>query len=120
MKYACLIYSDESNPAANPPYDSPEMQPIMAGYQAFGQTAGPKITAGDALHDTNTATSVRVRDGDVVVTDGPFAETKEQLGGFYVLDCENLDEAIRLAAQIPHASTGTIEVRPVVEFDQPS
>jgi len=120
MKYACLIYSDESDLVANPPHDAAEMAPIMAGYATFGEIAGPRIIAGDALHDTNTATSVRVRDGDVVITDGPFAETKEQLGGFYVLECDNLDEAIRLAAQIPHAALGTIEVRPVMDFDQPS
>lgn len=117
MKYACLIYSDEGDPIANPEYGSKEMEPIMAGYFEFGAEVGDKIHAGEALMPTATATSVRVKDGEVVATDGPFAETKEHLGGFYVVEAADLDEAIAIAAKIPHAALGTIEVRPVIEFD---
>ncbi|MEE9415440.1 MAG: YciI family protein [Acidimicrobiales bacterium] len=117
MKYACLIYADENNPEASPEPGSAAFEPIMAGYFQFGNDAGDKIAAGEALSPTNTATSVRVRDGEITTTDGPFAETKEHLGGFYVLECADLDEAIALAAKIPHAALGTIEVRPVIEFD---
>jgi hypothetical protein len=121
MKYACLIYSDYSDPDANPNPASPEFAPIMDGYFKFTadvQAAGVYV-GGEALESVESATSVQVRDGDVVTTDGPFAETKEQLGGFYILECETLDEAISWAAKIPHAANGTVEVRPVPSFDQP-
>ncbi len=75
------------------------------------------MAGGDALEPVSTATSVRVRNGKTVTTDGPFAETKEQLGGFYIVDAENLDEAIEWAAKIPTAEFGTIEVRPLMVFD---
>ena len=120
MKYLALIYSDESDTTANPPEDSPEMQAIMQDYFAFG-AAGEEagvVLGGDALLPTPMATSVQVRDGETITTDGPFAETKEQLGGYYLLDCDNLDEAIAWAARIPHAALGTVEVRPVIEFEQ--
>lgn len=117
MKYACLIYSDENDPEVSPQPGSPAFEPIMAGYFKFGADAADKIVAGEALTPTTTATSVRLRDGEITTTDGPFAETKEHLGGFYILECADLDEAISLAAKIPHAATGTIEVRPVIEFD---
>ena len=120
MKYLALIYSDENNPAANPAPDSAEMQPIMEEYFAFG-AAGDEagvVLGGDALMPTSMATSVQVRDGATITTDGPFAETKEHLGGFYMLECDNLDQAIEWAARIPHAKTGTIEVRPVIDFSE--
>ena len=113
MKYACLIYGDESTAVAP---DSPEFGEIMAGYMAFGETAGERIVAGEPLEPTSTATTVTVRNGETITTDGPFAETKEQLGGFYVLECADLDEAISLAAQIPGAADGRVEVRPVPNF----
>jgi len=118
MKYACLIYSDENDATANPDPSSPEFAPIMAGYMAFGEEAGGAgvILAGEPLEATSSATSLQVRDGEVITTDGPFAETKEHLGGFYVLECENLDDAMKWAAKIPHAATGTIEIRPVPVF----
>ena len=75
------------------------------------------MVAGDALKPVDTATTIRIREGQTLTTDGPFAETKEQLGGFYILECETLDEAIKWAAQIPHAATGTVEVRPVPNFE---
>ncbi|MCL4131246.1 UNVERIFIED_CONTAM: hypothetical protein GTU68_010758 [Idotea baltica] len=92
----------------------------MAGYMGFGEEAGAAgvLVAGEALEPTSSATSVQVRDGDVITTDGPFAETKEQLGGFYIVECDTLDEAVKWAAKIPHAATGTIEVRPVPDFGQ--
>ena len=116
MKYACLIYSDETDPEINPEPQSEAFAPVMAGYIAFGEEFASQIQGGEALEPTSTATSVRVRDGETITTDGPFAETKEQLGGFYIVDAADLDEAIRIAARIPHATTGTIEVRPVPTF----
>ena len=85
-------------------------------YNAAGSEAGV-VEGGDALMPTSMATSVQVRNGETIATDGPFAETKEQLGGFYVLECDNLDTAIEWAARIPHAATGTIEVRPIIDFE---
>ncbi len=112
MKYALLIYADESTA---PPDDSPEMAELMKGYFAFSAEVRDVTLGGDALLGTDTATTVRVRDGETLVTDGPFAETKEQLGGFYLLDCDDLDQAIAYAAKIPDAARGSIEVRPVWE-----
>ncbi len=121
MKYAALIYSEESNPSVNPEYETEAGQAVMAAYFAFGDagTEAGVIAAGEALMSTSMATSVQVRDGQTITTDGPFAETKEQLGGFYIFECENLDQAIEWAARIPHANKGTIEVRPVIDFEQP-
>ncbi len=118
MKYACLIYSEEGNPDVNPDPSSDAWGAVIAGYMAFGEEAGGagKILAGEALQDTETATTVQVVDGDIITTDGPFAETKEQLGGFYILECADLDEAISWAAKIPHAVGGRIEVRPVEDY----
>jgi len=116
MKYLCLIYEDET---LLPSRSEDEQNAIMSDYFAFTnevQEAG-KHLGGEALMPTETATAIRIRDGERVTTDGPFAETKEQLGGFYMLDCENLDEAIELASKIPSAKWGTIEVRPIMEFD---
>ncbi len=120
MKYACLIYSNEQDPAINPDPTSADFGAIMAGYQKFGEEAGAAgvIAGGEPLAPTSAATSIQLRDGEIITTDGPFAETKEQLGGFYLLECETLDEAITWAARIPHAATGTIEVRPVPDFSQ--
>jgi hypothetical protein len=98
------------------------MQQVMDDYVEFGEKAGPAgvIAGGEALHDTDTATTIRVnggKGGDAVFTDGPFAETKEVLGGFYILDVADLDEALKWAQQIPGAWYGKVEVRPVMEFD---
>ena len=76
------------------------------------------MRGGEALHPSSTATTVRVRNGQVTTTDGPFAESKEQCAGFYLVECNNLDEAIQWAARIPHAASAAIEVRPVVDFSQ--
>lgn len=114
MKYACLIYSNEST---DPEPGSEAFMPLMAGYAAFGEKYNDRIDAGEALTGTNAATSVQVRDGKTITTDGPFAETKEQLGGFYIIEAEDLDHAIAIASEIPTASHGTVEVRPVMVFD---
>lgn len=113
MKYACLLYADESTDI-DP--SSPEFPALMAEYMAFGEVGGDRILGGEPLEPTAAATTVHVRDGKTVTTDGPFAETKEQLGGFYVIECADLDEALALAAQIPAAKTGRVEVRPIPDF----
>lgn len=117
-RYAALIYSAE--PTTEP--DQAEWAAVMAEYLTFGETAGAAgvIGGGEALQDTRTATTIQVtggaKGGDVITTDGPFAETKEALGGFYLLDCKDLDEALSWAAQIPGAWHGRVEVRPVIDF----
>src|SRR3954466_3113028 len=95
-----------------------EIGAMMEGYQRFGVPAAERIQAGEALQPTMTATSVRVREGGRLLTDGPFAETAEQLGGFYIVEAGSLDEALELAAQIPGASTGGGEVRPGRAFSE--
>lgn len=113
MRYLLLIYEDESNP----PPDDAEMAQWFEFTQAL-RDAGVHL-AGEALHPTSAATTVRVRSGDTVATDGPFAETREQLGGFYMIDVDDLDAAIEWAARIPNVDRGSIEIRPVLELDQP-
>ncbi len=115
-RYIALIYTDESRDASATPED---FQKIMAAYNAYSEEirkAGV-MEAGDALDGTNTATTVRVRNGQRLTTDGPFAETKEQLGGFYILKCKDLDEAINWASKIPATEYGSVEVRPIMDFD---
>ena len=114
MRYARLIYTD---PATHPADDSPDAGEVYNAYMAFGEKWGSVIRGGDALFGVETATSVRVRDGETLVTDGPFAETKEHLGGFYIIEADDLDKAIETAQDIPGASMGTVEVRPVMEFE---
>jgi hypothetical protein len=117
MKYAFTIYGDESQRDSATPE---QQQEVSQAYGALTQEMEQKgvLVAGDGLYPTATATTVRVRDGQRDVTDGPFAETKEQLGGFYVLDVKDLDEAIEWAAKIPGAQFGSIEIRPVMVFDE--
>ena len=119
MKYLCLIYDDESRWATMSKEDADAM---MGEYFAFteGIRKSGQYLAGEALKPVQTATSVRVRNGRTTTTDGPFAETKEQLGGFYMIDARDLNEAIQIASRIPSARTGTIEVRPVEVFEQPA
>ena len=115
MHYAILIYSDEQ---AEANVSKEEMDAWMGEYYAYTQamqTAGV-YKGGEALHPTASATTVRVRDGKRATTHGPFAETKEQLGGFYLVEAANLDEAIDWAAKCPGARVGSIEVRPVMDF----
>ena len=115
MKYLCTIYGDESQMANVTPE---QVNEVLEAYGAFGEEAGDAILAGEGLQPTSTATTVRVRDGERMLTDGPFAETKEQLGGFYLLECSSLDEAIALAAKIPGAQFGSVEVRPVMNYER--
>jgi hypothetical protein len=117
MQFMLLIYDD---PGAWQGFSEDERNAIMGEY--FGYTealrkAGAYVS-GDALQPVGTATTVRVRDGEQLLTDGPFAETKEHLGGYYLVDVESIDEAIEWAAKIPSARYGSIEVRPVVVWDR--
>lgn len=114
MKYMLLIYHDEQGWEA---ISEAERQQIYLEYrQLIGELqAEGKYLVGDELQPTSTAQSIRVRDGKQLVTDGPFAETREQVGGFFMIEAKDLDEAKSIAARIPSARTGTIEVRPVVE-----
>ncbi len=115
MNYMLLIYSNESNYATmSKEAADAEMQAYFAYTEAMRQAG--VLVVGDALHPTATATTVRVQSGERITTHGPFAETKEQLGGFYLLKCANLDEALEWAAKCPGAQTGSIEVRPVMEY----
>jgi len=115
MRYLLLIYANEADAT---PMTPAEQEAEMGAYYAFGnemQNASIPYS-GEALLPTTTATTVRVRNGKTVTTDGPFAETKEQLGGYYLVECANLDAAIEWAAKIPGAAKGSIEVRPIMEF----
>ena len=116
-QYAALIY--ESGDPDWSAVDTPDKQQMLADYGAFGATAAAVLRGGAALYPTTTATTVRVqggKGGQVVTSDGPFAETKEVLTGFYLMECADLDEAVRWASQIPAAWTSGIEVRPVIDF----
>ncbi|MGH7934518.1 MAG: YciI family protein [Candidatus Binataceae bacterium] len=110
MQYMLLIYDAEGRKLS-----SAEQGQLMQEYMTFTQdiVKSGKFKAGDPLEPSTTATTVRVREGKTHATDGPFAETKEQLGGYYLVEANELDEAISIAARIPGARTGTIEVRPV-------
>ena len=112
MRYILLIHDVEAE------FPRPDQDAVMEGYGRFSQMVADKgvMRAGDRLQPTATATTVRVRDGETSFTDGPFAETREQLGGYYILDCKDLDEALGYAAQIPSAAFGSIEVRPIWEM----
>jgi len=116
MKYLLTIYAEESRWADASPA---ETQALMDAYEAFGREAGAAgvLLGGEGLEPTHTATTVRVRDNQTLTTDGPFAETREQLGGYYVVECGDLDEAIGWAARIPDAASGSVEVRPVMNYE---
>jgi hypothetical protein len=116
MRYICLIYSSEEGMDQVTPE---QWQEVTDAYNAFGDAARKAgvVQSGEALQPTPTATTVRVRNGKSLITDGPFAETKEALGGYYILDCKDLDEALEWAAKIPGAMQGSVEVRPLMEFD---
>jgi len=117
MKYLCLIYNEEKTAYSLPPN---EMQRLMEDYTAFTReirASGHLLGAND-LEPVKAATTVRVRNGKVSATDGPFAETKEQLGGYYLIEARDLNEAIHVASRIPSAKLGCIEVRPVREHPE--
>jgi hypothetical protein len=112
-QYAAIIYDADLD------WTAPEQAHLMNDYAEFGQAVAAVMRGGAALYPTSTATTVHVnggKGGDVVTTDGPFAETKEVLTGFYLLECADLDEAVKWAAKIPGAWTGRVEVRPVIDF----
>ena len=111
MQYLLLIYDDEKRWAKG--YDEAEMKE----YGVFGEEFKKQIVSGKALQPTRTATTVRVREGKRLATDGPFAETKEHLSGFYLVEAKDKDDALRIAARIPAAKHGSIEVRPIMKFD---
>lgn len=115
MRYMLLIYSD---PSAWAKLDAAHGDQMMKEYMAFTQriAASGELVAGDPLQGLDTATTIRVRDGRTTSTDGPFAETKEVLGGYYIVDVVDLDRASALAAEIPDARTGSVEVRPIQEM----
>jgi hypothetical protein len=117
MKYLCLIYNDEREMGTMP---RPDGEKMMAEYSEFTESIKKTghYKGGDALQPTTTATTVRVRQNKISTTDGPFAETKEQLGGFYMIDARDLNDAISVASRIPGARTGSVEVRPVRVFAQ--
>jgi hypothetical protein len=118
MRYLLLIYNEEDANAmqnASPAEQATELRK----WEDYGKWLTDKgwMRGGDALQPTVQATTVRVRNAKTLTTDGPFAETKEALGGFYLIECDNLDQAIDAASRIPSVGTGSIEVRPIMEFD---
>ncbi|HEV8682126.1 MAG TPA: YciI family protein [Actinomycetota bacterium] len=116
-RYMALIYGDESGLATASPEETEQMAKEYNAFTDEARSAGV-FEAGEGLQPTPSATTVRLRDGKLSTTDGPFAETKEQLGGFYVFECKDLDEAIEWASKIPGAKFGSIEVRPVMEYPE--
>ena len=116
MQYLLLIYRSEAELSR---LEAAERQKMTADYGAFTQSIvqSGHFKAGDGLQPTTTATTVRVRDGKILTTDGPFAETREQLGGYYLIEAKDLDAAIGIAARIPGAKDGSIEVRPIMIYN---
>ncbi len=114
MKYMLLIYIDENGGPTET-----ERQKCYLDSTQYAQSLHSKgqFLGASPLHPTSMATSIRLRDGQPVVTDGPFAETREQLGGYFVVDAKDLDEAIKIASGIPSAKWGTVEIRPMVQID---
>ena len=119
MQYLLMIYQREEEAAEDA---DAAASPSIKEYERFNETYGARgvLRGGAELQPTSTATSVRVRSGEVLLTDGPFAETKEQLAGYYVVECETLDDAIEIAAAVPSARSGVVEIRPQVEGVGPS
>lgn len=117
MKYMLLIYGDYSQPMGEP--GSPEFDAMMGEYITFTNAVSEAgiMGASEELDDPATARTLRVRGGESLLSDGPFIESKEQLGGFYIIDVESIEDAAKWAAQIPDARTGAIEIRPVMERD---
>jgi hypothetical protein len=115
MQYLLLIYANESDMAKQ---DPAALAPMMEEYRTFTQSIiqSGNFKAGDALQPSTTATTVQVRNGKTLTTDGPFAETREQLGGYYLIEAKDLDAALAIAARVPSAKFGSIEVRPIRVF----
>jgi hypothetical protein len=118
MRYMLIILGDESKYANRPDEERTEAGARWADYTQALVDAGAFVS-GEGLQSVTTATTLRVENGERMLTDGPFAETKEQIGGFYVIECKDLDEAIDWAAKLPHAENGTTEIRPVLEYEDP-
>ncbi|QPF71674.1 YciI family protein [Roseateles sp. DAIF2] len=116
MKYMLLIYND---PRLEPAYGTPEFQAMMAGFFALNEkmNADGVLISGEGLQGVETATSLRIRGAKVETMDGPFAETKEHLGGYYVIEVPDLDAALKYAALVPSASFGTVELRPLMDYN---
>jgi hypothetical protein len=119
MKYLCLIYEDEKLWQKMPKAEAEQVFGEYFGFTDDIKKSGHHL-GGHALQPTHTATTVRVRNGKVSTTDGPFAETREQLGGYYLIEARDLNDAIQVAARIPGARLGSIEVRPVMEVGEPA
>jgi hypothetical protein len=115
MKYLCLIYGEEKQRATMSAEDGAQMRREYMAYTEDIQKSGHYL-GGNALQPTQTATTVRSRNGALSTTDGPFAETKEQLGGYYLIEARDLNDAIQVAGRIPGAKSGSIEVRPIMEM----
>jgi len=115
MRYLLSIITDESGFERATPEERERMSAAYVAFTDEVEAAGV-LRGGDGLQPSSTATTVRVRDGEPLLTDGPFAETREQLGGYYLLECGDLDEAVRWAAKIPGAAGGAVEVRPVMDY----
>ena len=117
MKFVCLIYDDEKMLDAMPKEDA---DAFMGEYFTFtdGIRASGQYRAGEALQPVSSATTVRIRNGKLTTSSGPFAETKEQLGGFYLIEANDMDDAIQVAAKIPSAKLGSVEVRPIMDFGE--
>jgi hypothetical protein len=117
MRYLLIIHcNEETDGRKTPEQQKAEMDAYMAYTEELGKSGA--MVEGQALHPSSTSTLVRVRNGKTLTTDGPFTETKEQVGGYYLIECKNLDEAIEWAAKIPHAGQDAVEIRPVVDFSQ--
>lgn len=118
MQYLALIYSEDN---AGPAPGTPEWGAFMKGYADANKAfeAAGVMQGGNALQNSSTATSIRIRNGKTETMDGPFAETKERLGGYYLLDCKNLNQAIEMASLIPTAKHGTVEIRPIMQVEMP-
>ena len=116
MKFLLLLYGDETQWFDASPED---MQQSTSAYEALGRelVEAGALVSGEGLEATGTAKTLRVRDGEAIATDGPFAETREQLGGFYVLECKDMDEAMGWAAKMPAVTDGSVEVRPVMDYE---
>jgi hypothetical protein len=111
MRYMLIIHND---PQIHPVPGGPGWDQLMAEYAAFGEQLGDYV--GDPLNHPSTATTVRVRDGETLIVDGPFEETKEWMSGYYIIECDSLDQALNAAAMVPSAKFGSVEVRPVAEM----
>jgi hypothetical protein len=116
MNYLLLIYEDEKIAASIPEAEAPAYMDL---WRVFTQNIAQSghLKAGDALQPVATAKTVRVRNGETITTDGPFAETREQLGGYYLVEAKDIEEACEIAKRIPSATTGSIEVRPIMKFE---